>query len=112
MWATLAKHAKAEVEIHLSKAGETPKAEPAVALRPLEWGKPKWTGPPDDRHRCGFVLSLCGRFSITRETVHGGEIYEAWRRLEPAHESIPLGIRAVLREAEHLCELRAANERG
>lgn len=112
MWTRLAKHAPAEVEIHRQKAAQTPKAEPAVALLPLEWHKPEWTGPPGDRHRCGFILSLCGRFSITRERVHGGEMYEAWRRKDPAHESIPLGIRSTKREAEHLCELKAADEQG
>ena len=103
MWATLAKHAKVEVEIHLSKAAQSPQEKPAVALQPLEWLKPVKTG-----ENAGYVLTQCGRFSIEKRFVRGKPMYMAWLRKEPPHDSISLGIRLTRREAEHLCELEAA----
>lgn len=105
MWAKLAKHAKTEVEIHLSKAVQSPQAKPAVAPQPLVWLEPVKTGKD-----CGYVLTRCGRFSIEKRPVNGAPMYMAWRRQEVAHESVSLGIRTTRREAERLCELEAARE--
>jgi hypothetical protein len=105
MWARLAKHAPAQVELLLSKTEtQSPQENPAVA--PLQWQQPVKTG---DGY--GYVLTQCGRFSIEKRPVRGASMYMAWRRRDPAETSTSLGIRTTRREAEHLCELEAARER-
>lgn len=98
MWETLSRHAKSEVQIHREKVAETPKAE----LRPpLEWCDPVKTGPIS-----GYVLSQCGHFSISKDSVHGKPMYTAWdRRVTPPAMAINLGVRLERKEAEHLCEI-------
>jgi len=110
MWAKLARHAPAEVEIQLSKAVQSPQEKPAVASSPLVWGEVKWTGPKDDPRLSGYILSQCGRFSINGRRVNRGYHYMAWFRKDPPHESVSLGIRTTRREAEHLCELEAVRD--
>lgn len=99
MWAKLAKHAKAEVEVQLSKRSEAPKEQFRVR-EPLKWDKPVKTG-----EIAGYVLSQCGRFSISKDSVRGAPMYTAWARRKPPHESINLGVRLTREEAERLCEL-------
>jgi hypothetical protein len=107
MWKTLAKHAPVEVRVQLSKTeAQTPKAESAIALEPLLWNKPVWTGTHDNPYVCGYILSQCGRFSICKDSVHGKEMYMAWARREPPHASIILGVRPTRAEAEVLCHTR------
>lgn len=104
MWTTLAKHAQSEVQIHLQKVGETPKAELRIR-EPMVWQKPVRTGD-----NAGYVLSQCGRFSISKDCVCGAPMYMAWRRRDPPHTSKNLGVRLTLIEAQHLCELESERE--
>lgn len=111
MWKTLAKHAHAEVRILRENAAQSPKEKPAVALRPLKWQKPVRTG-----ELSGYVLSQCGRYSISRDSVKGAVMYTAWKRSPPDADGryqLPkanLGVRLTRKEAEHLCELEAGRE--
>jgi hypothetical protein len=99
MWATLARHANVEVQVQLSKEREAPKEQLRVR-EPLKWHEPVKTGGVS-----GYVLSQCGRFSISKDSVKGKPMYMAWLRKDPPHDSVSLGIRLTLKEAEHLCEL-------
>ncbi len=104
MWETLARHAKAEVQIHRGKAGKT--AQPELRVREtLVWQKPVRTG-----ENSGYLLSACGRFSISKDCVKGTPMYMAWLRKEPPHDSKNLGVRLTLIEAQHLCELESQRE--
>jgi hypothetical protein len=95
MWSTLARHAKVEVRIHLEKAVEAPKEQ----RPPLEWCEPVKTGAIS-----GYVLSRCGDFSISKDSVNGAPMYSAWdRRTKPM--ATLLGIRTARWEAEKLCEI-------
>lgn len=92
MWLTLSKHAK--VEIKVLEAGESPKEK----LTPLVWEKPVKTGEISD-----YVLTQCGGFSISKDSVNGAAMYTAWlRTTKPATN---LGVRLGRAEAAHLCEL-------
>lgn len=93
MWKVLEKHGGTR-----PKEGQTPKAE-LPALPPLEWAEPIKTGK-----NSGYVLTLCGRYSVSKDSVMGTAMYNAWRRNTP---DMPdhLGIRDRLDEAKHLCEL-------
>jgi len=96
MWDVLAKHTPG---FKPPKAGET--AQPDLRVRePLVWLKPVKTGDGS-----GYVLTQCGRFSIEKRPVNGAPMYMAWLRKDPPHDSVTLGIRTTLKEAEHLCEL-------
>lgn len=100
MWATLAKHTKAEVRVHVSNETQSPKEKSA----PLEWQKPVRTG-----EMSGYVLTTCLKYSVSKDCVGGKPMYLAWKcrfdasgkRELPTH----LGIRLSLIEAQHLCEL-------
>jgi len=94
MFDILAKHSP--IPVKTPQVGETPKAE----LPPLEWQTPVRTG-----ELAGYVLSADGGFSVDKSPVKGVPMYSAWKRKQPAHESIPLGVRLSLAEAQHLCEL-------
>lgn len=100
MWTRLAKHAPAQVEMHLSKTvAQSPQEKPAVAA--LNWLEPVKTGKG-----CGYALTQCGRFSIVKRD----RMYMAWLRKDPPHESVTLGIRPTRKEAERLCEIEADHE--
>jgi hypothetical protein len=68
MWTTLAKHAKANVEVK-------------VTAMPLEWLKPVRTGS----NGSGYLLSQCGRFSVTKDVMDDEKTvtYTAWSRATP-----------------------------
>lgn len=98
MWETLAKHSKSEVRIHRENVGQTPKAELRV---PLQWLDPVKTGPIS-----GYVLTACGQFSISKDSVRGAPMYTAWDRRPPKPAmAINLGVRLERKDAEHLCAL-------
>lgn len=65
MWAKLAKHTKANVEVK-------------VTAMPLQWQKPVRTGS----NGSGYLLSQCGRFSVTKDVMDDEKAvtYTAWRR--------------------------------
>jgi hypothetical protein len=94
MWKVLEKHGGTR-----PKAGQSPKEKSAIALPPLEWDKPVKTGD-----NAGYVLTLCGRYSVSKDSVFGRAMYSAWRRHTPEMPD-HLGIRDTLAEAQHLCEL-------
>jgi hypothetical protein len=92
MWEKLARHAK--VELKPPQNSESPKEK----LPPLVWEKPVKTG-----ELSGYVLTQCGGFSISKDSVNGAVMYTAWlRTTKPATN---LGVRLGRVEAEHLCEL-------
>lgn len=98
MWKTLSKHAP----VQIPKVEQTPKAE----LRPpLEWCEPVKTGSGS-----GYILSQCGRFSITKNPSQGKPMYMAWLRKVPPTDSVILGVRDVLLESQHLCTLEDRGE--
>lgn len=100
MWNVLAKHSSLPVKT--PEAGQTPKAE----LRSqIEWAAPVKTG-----ESAGYILSLCGRFSITKSPSQGKPMYMAWLRKIPPTDSVILGVRDVLKEAQHLCVLEERGE--
>jgi hypothetical protein len=93
MWAKLARNAKPEVKI-TPDAAQSPKEKSA----PLEWQKPVRTSPQG----AGYVLTVCGRFSISKDGHEMGFTYTAWKRdTEPATN---LGAVRTREEAEKLCE--------
>jgi hypothetical protein len=96
MWATLESHPGC----HRPTVVQTPKAESAIALPPLDWDKPVKTG-----ENSGYLLSLCGLFSISKDSVKGVAMYTAWRRRQGEIPERMLGIRDHLDEAKHICEL-------
>lgn len=103
MWETLKRHLPPGSSFKVVvQVDQTPKAEPAVALQPLEWGEFVRTGKTS-----GYALTLCGRFSIEVRRVHGAWMYMAWLRKEPPHDSVTLGIRTTRAEAETLCRKEA-----
>jgi len=81
------------------KEGQTPKAELRV-LPPLEWDEPVKTGK-----NAGYVLTRCGLYSISKDSVRGRAMYTAWLRKQGETPEQMLGIRDRLDEAKHLCEL-------
>lgn len=96
MWQTLAKHSS--LPIKPPEEGQTPKAELRV---PLLWLDPVKTGPIS-----GYVLTACGQFSISKDSVRGAPMYTAWDRRPPKPAmAINLGVRLERVEAERLCEL-------
>jgi len=95
MWQVLEKHGGTR-----PKAGQTPKAELLKLLPPLEWDKPVRTG-----ENAGYLLSLCGRYSISKDSVMGKAMYAAWIRRQGEIPERMIGIRDHLDEAKHLCEL-------
>jgi hypothetical protein len=94
MWKVLEKHGGTR-----PKEGQTPKAELRKTLPRLEWDKPVKTG-----ENSGYLLSLCGLFSISKDSVKGVAMYTAWRRRQGETPERMLGIRDHLAEAKHLCE--------
>lgn len=94
MWTTLAKHSP--VPLQTPKGSESPKEKRRV----LVWEKPVKTG-----ELAGYVLSADGGFSVDKTPVNGVAMYTAWARRQPPHESINLGVRTTLKEAQHLCEI-------
>jgi hypothetical protein len=87
MWAKLAKHTKPRVEVKLP-----------AETRPLEWQKPVKTSP----HGAGYMLSACGKFSVTKDMHELGFSYTAWlRTTQPATN---LGCKLKKEEAMALCE--------
>lgn len=84
----LASHTpKAEEPCKPNEVGETPKAE-------LQWDKPMRTGPLS-----GYVLTLCGLYSVTLESVDGVRMYRAWKR-----PSTDLGTATTAAEAQAICQ--------
>jgi hypothetical protein len=105
MWTTLARHVP-EGSLKPPQATQSPK-EKSV---PLEWHKPVRTG-----ERSGYVLTACGRYSITKD-AHGEAVtYSAWKRLpdtirdgRPYKEMpIPLGVFKIRADAEAICRIDA-----
>lgn len=94
MWETLKKHSP--VPFQTPQSSESPKEK----LRVLVWEKPVKTG-----ELAGYVLSADGGFSVDKTPVNGVAMYIAWARRIPPHESINLGVRTSLKEAQHLCEI-------
>jgi len=94
MWRVLEKHGGIR-----PKEVQTAKPELRKALPPLEWDKPVKTG-----ENAGYVLTLCGRYSISKDSVRGKAMYTAWLRRTENPERM-LGIRDHLEEAKHLCQL-------
>lgn len=97
MWETLAKHTKPQVEIHLQNAGESPKEKAPLAR--LEWQTPVRTSADGST---GYVVSVCGRYAISKDRVRGATMYTASRVRRP-DEPILLGIRTTRADAEALC---------
>lgn len=99
MWETLKRHLPPDSPLRdAGREARTPKAEPAVALPPIEWQKPVRTG-----ENSGYLLSQCGHFSISKDSVRGKPMYSAWR-LIPDQPGQLIGIRLTRAEAERLCE--------
>lgn len=96
MWSTLESHPGC----HRPTVGQSPKEKSAIALPPLEWDKPVKTGD-----NAGFVLSLCGRYSISKDSVRGKAMYSAWLRRQGETPERMIGIRDHREEAERMCEL-------
>jgi hypothetical protein len=93
MWTTLAKHAP----VKRPQVVATAKPE----LPPLEWCEPVKTGALS-----GYVLTMDGHFSVSKDVVRGAPMYTAWdRRPKPVAMAINLGVRLALVEAKKLCEL-------
>lgn len=86
----LARNAKIEVKV------EQPKKEP------LKWQKPTKTGD----HGQGYMLSECGRFSITKDMHELGFSYTAWdcRPTKLGKMAENLGCRLKKDDAIALCE--------
>jgi hypothetical protein len=109
MWKTLAKHAQTEVEVHLLRNAARVGASPKEKLRrplPLVWKQPVKTGEIS-----GYVLTRCGRFSISKDSVMGKPMYTAWRRSETRDlPPLNLGVRLTRNEAERLCEMQNEHE--
>lgn len=95
MWEKLAKHAKPQVSVKPLPAGQSPKEKSA-----LEWEKPVRTG-----ERSGYVRTVCGRYSITKDVSGDSVTYSAWRRASDKR-SVPvnLGCRSDRESATALCE--------
>lgn len=85
MLAVLAKHANPAIKV--SEVIETPKAE----LPSLEWQKPEKY----------YVLSTCGRYSVSKGFDLGVARYTAWKR-NPEFD-FHIGIRDTPDEAKALC---------
>ena len=94
MWAKLAKHVKPKVEVKLQNEARSPKEKAA----PIEWQKPIRTST----HGAGYMLSACGRFSVTKDMHELGFTYTAW--LRTTHPATNLGCRLKKEEAMALCE--------
>jgi len=107
MWKTLAKHVP-QTSVKLPPAAQSPKEKAA----PLEWHKPVRTG-----ERSGFVQTVCGRFSISKDASGEEVSYTAWRRMPDTmrdgrpYKEMPvhLGVFKARADAEAICRLE--NER-
>lgn len=104
MWETLAKHAKAQVEVHRKTVGESPKEKLRERVDALDWLEPVKTGKDT-----GYVLTRCGHFSVAKVVVCGKPMYHAFRVTVIAgkrdYPQIGLGVRLTPEDAKHLCEL-------
>jgi hypothetical protein len=103
MWTKIAKHTRGYVQV--SPVVASPKERSA-----LEWLKPVRTG-----ERSGYVQTVCGRYSISKDVVGPEIIYTAWRRVPGAirgakpYKEMPihLGVSMKREKAEELCQTDA-----
>jgi hypothetical protein len=100
MWTTLARHLSPNVQVQLPQEVPTPKAE-------LRWLEPVRTG-----RLSGYVLTACGRYSISKDIGQGDAVtYTAWKRLPDLERHgkpwkqmpVNLGCALTRAEAEQLC---------
>lgn len=97
------KHVSADRMAEILAKNARPKVEIVVARKePLTWQDPVKTGP----HGTGYMLSVCGRFSIEKSTHELGYTYCAWdlsTKTDKA-QAMNLGCRRTKDEAIALCE--------
>lgn len=94
MWEKLSKHSRPNVSIENSST-PPPKEEaqsPQEKSEALDWEKPQKY----------YVLTKCGRYSVSKSFDAGVPLYTAWRRV-PEFDSY-IGIRKTPDEAKALCE--------
>lgn len=85
-------------------------------VQPLEWGKPIPTGI-EAGTASAYILSACGRYSVTKDISGDSVSYSAWRRLPDLPGSngraykqigVPLGCSTMADAAKALCAADAA----
>lgn len=77
--------------------------QPEPKKEPLQWQGPVKTGP----HGTGYMLSVCGRFSIVKTMHELGFTYSAWDRSTKSADgamATSLGCKGTKEEAIALCE--------
>jgi hypothetical protein len=104
MWEKLARNTKPQAQV--SNAAQSPKAKVS-----LQWNPPVWTsshGPLGS----GYLLTACGRFTVSKDAHELGFTYSAWRRHPDMFANgkrykempEPLGCCRTSDEAKQLCE--------
>jgi hypothetical protein len=101
MWKILERHTGAPIQRKSSLVGESPKEK---LREPLKWGEPVRTG-----RLSGYVLTACGRYSISKDVGVGDFItYTAWRvRMSSYEQPVLLGCRTSRIEAERIAQADA-----
>src|SRR5262245_61254110 len=67
--------------------------------RRLEWDKPVKTG-----RLSGYMKTLCGGWSISKDACRDEVSYTAWRSPTKTEATVNLGCRLKVEEAKALCE--------
>lgn len=102
MWKTLERHTGPKIGVKPQEVGESPKAK---LREPLQWLEPVKTG-----RLSGYVLSQCGRYSISKDVGQNDFVtYTAWirRSAKDLNDQVMLGCRTERVAAEYLCQADA-----